>query len=386
MMIRGKLLHSSTPSSLSISQRNDYKMRSTQFIPTRSINQSTYRHHRSKPSTTITMLRNFDLPEVVIFYGMETFVQDGRMEHPKKTSLQPGVSRILQESTETDTCIILLSETYTEHQIQEWLQPQPVYKDILSSSNFHIRSSLDMKDPSMFYGRGHGYAPCPAALMDAIASVEIQPKGFGGSSGFGSKLPVSFDQMKCLSPKKDFGIFRIIGLCTISTISQIFLFFFVVVYESTNIHTFKDPVRSPLPIHSVVFVTGPTSKSRARCSAARLAGMRVMYIEQEGMGTCDADDLVDGVVESLGEEGDWEMITLDDISTPGSFWLNPPNPRDDDGDRVNPEDIVTWFLGERNVLDVKDKNDRGSIESNESVEDELTDDEMADILADLDPL
>jgi len=282
------------------------------------------------------MLRNFDLPEVVIFYGMETFVQDGRMEHPKKTSLQPGVSRILQESTETDTCIILLSETYTEHQIQEWLQPQPVYKDILSSSNFHIRSSLDMKDPSMFYGRGHGYAPCPAALMDAIASVEIQPKGFGGSSGFGSKLP--------------------------------------------------DPVRSPLPIHSVVFVTGPTSKSRARCSAARLAGMRVMYIEQEGMGTCDADDLVDGVVESLGEEGDWEMITLDDISTPGSFWLNPPNPRDDDGDRVNPEDIVTWFLGERNVLDVKDKNDRGSIESNESVEDELTDDEMADILADLDPL
>ena len=47
---------------------------------------------------------------------------------------------------------------------------------------------------------------------------------------------------------------------------------------------------------------------------------------------------------------------------------------------------MTWFLGERNVLDVKDKNDRGSIESNESVEDELTDDEMADILADLDPL
>ena len=74
-------------------------------------------------------------------------------------------------------------------------------------------------------------------------------------------------------------------------------------------------------------MTGPSSGSRARCSAARTAGMRVIYVENVGVGPCDADDLVDGVVSTLGDENDWSIVTIDDISTPGSFWLNPPYPR-----------------------------------------------------------
>jgi hypothetical protein len=35
---------------------------------------------------------------------------------------------------------------------------------------------------------------------------------------------------------------------------------------------------------------------------------------------CTAEDVADGFIESLGTEEDWEMVTLDDISSPGSFW------------------------------------------------------------------
>ena len=147
----------------------------------------------------------------------------------------------------------------------------------------------------------------------------------------------------------------------------------------------KDPIRSPLPKHTVVFVHGPTSKSRARTSAVRLAGMRSIYIEQEGIGSCDADDLADGVVESLGSNDDWETITLDDISTPGSFWLNPPNPRDDDGNRIDLYTIVKTYLNERressdvNMNPLEDQIGPTKIDG-------LDENEFDSILADLDSL
>ena len=144
----------------------------------------------AKRDNTLTMLRNFDLPEAIIFYGMDTFVVPASITNKEKTLLQPGVERLLKEAQEIDTSVILLSESKTEVQIQEFLQQQPFY-DSISAFNLQIRSSLDMLDPSKFLGRGMGHAPCPAALLDAISSVEIHPKGFGGSSGFGTKQAVS---------------------------------------------------------------------------------------------------------------------------------------------------------------------------------------------------
>ena len=145
-------------------------------------------------------------------------------------------------------------------------------------------------------------------------------------------------------------------------------------------------MRSPIPKHAVVFINGPSSTSRARASAARLAGTRVMYIEKDGLGTCDADDLVDGVVESIGTEDDWEMVTLDDISTPGSFWLNPPNPRDDSGDRVDPEDVVAFFLKERNAIGLNAGESLNLNQPSSDMADDLSEKDLEDILADLDSL
>ena len=69
--------------------------------------------------------------------------------------------------------------------------------------------------------------------------------------------------------------------------------------------------------------------------------MRVMYIEEK-IGDCDADDLVDGVITTLDE-----LYGLDDVSTPGQFWLNPPSARDQSGDRVNPWDVADAISRQR---------------------------------------
>ena len=164
----------------------------TQFIP--SVGKRRMKPVPSRQSMPLSMLRNFDLPEVIVFYGMDTFCQKSDAMK-SKSKLQPGVYRILKECEETKTCVILLSESRTELEIHDYLQKQQFY-DSIASFQIHVRSSLDMTDPSKYMGRGIGYAPCPAALLDAISSVEVQPKGFGGSSGFGTKDAVSMSNKK----------------------------------------------------------------------------------------------------------------------------------------------------------------------------------------------
>jgi hypothetical protein len=55
--------------------------------------------------------------------------------------------------------------------------------------------------------------------------------------------------------------------------------------------------------------------------------MRIIYIERRGTGTCDCEDLVDGVISGFVDDTTETVLTIDDIATPGSFWLNPPSPR-----------------------------------------------------------
>jgi hypothetical protein len=55
--------------------------------------------------------------------------------------------------------------------------------------------------------------------------------------------------------------------------------------------------------------------------------MRIIYIERKGIGNCDSEDLVDGVISGFGNDTTESLLTIDDIATPGSFWLNPPYPR-----------------------------------------------------------
>ena len=95
-----------------------------------------------------------------------------------------------------------------------------------------------------------------------------------------------------------------------------------------------------------------------------------------------------------GNDGDtadldyyWESITMDDIATPGSFWLNPPLPKDDDGYRVDVMSIIQSYENAEGKTERKEK------ESNEddttdiyNPDDDDDDDYLASILMDMDPL
>lgn len=122
-----------------------------------------------------------------------------------------------------------------------------------------------------------------------------------------------------------------------------------------------EPPRPPMPARTVVFA-GHTDQTRA----ARAAGMRVLSLNAN-------DQLSDAFV-------DWSEIAdlwLEDIATPGSYWLNPPHPRDDLGAKVDVEQVIEWFRTGSGVVGA----------SNGGKDDgEMSEEEMARILADLDPL
>ena len=118
-------------------------------------------------------------------------------------------------------------------------------------------------------------APCPLALQLVRESVAIVPDSYGGSDGFGRGRQM--------------------------------------------------PERAPLAGRCVV-VAG----DRDSCVAGRSAGMRVVGL----VGDEDLDDASDVSFYELEDE--WEVVTFDDLYTPGSYWVNPPTPRSVDGLHVDP--------------------------------------------------
>lgn len=113
-----------------------------------------------------------------------------------------------------------------------------------------------------------------------------------------------------------------------------------------------DPERPPMPHHTVVFC-----EDIGVTRAARYCGMRVLSFED--------NDLADAIVDEYD-------FYLEDIATPGSFWLNPPYSRDDDGNKVD-------------VFDMMERMERGP-EQDESSSEINEDERLAAILKDLDPL
>ena len=66
---------------------------------------------------------------------------------------------------------------------------------------------------------------------------------------------------------------------------------------------------------------------------------------------CLSDNSIADGVMNFGDYDDtstvprnfWESITVDDIATPGSFWLNPPQPKDDEGNGVDVLSIIEEY-------------------------------------------
>lgn len=229
---------------------------------------------KNRPSSHLSMVRNVDLAECLVFYG------DNVLDESDE-----GLQSLLHECKDTDTALISISNV----------------KDHTQMAAF----------PDVTFRPPTREAPNPRDLWQAIQSVIIQPRPFGGSAGFGSKLP--------------------------------------------------DPERHPMPARTVVFC-----ETVEQTRAARFCGMRVMCFND--------NDLADAIVDEFD-------FYLDDIATPGSFWLNPPHPRDDEGNKVYVEDLIEEF--ETTEKDVTTATNQPT-ESEQR--DEMDDDELQRILVDMAPL
>ena len=88
------------------------------------------------------------------------------------------------------------------------------------------------------------------------------------------------------------------------------------------------PRRAPLAARCVA-----VAASRAACVAARAAGWRVVGLA--GDTDESLDDAADVCFDELEDE--YEAVTFDDLWTPGSYWINPPQPRTLDGRHADPD-------------------------------------------------
>mmetsp|Transcript_9434 Transcript_9434/g.25237 ORF Transcript_9434/g.25237 Transcript_9434/m.25237 type:complete len:276 (-) Transcript_9434:26-853(-) len=217
---------------------------SLNFSPRRVHLRKLLRRKNRKPKRP-TMLRNQDRPELLLFVTTNAARWTDGVE-------RPGVARLVAEAKDAGTPSIWICED----------DPKPVGD---------LKPTPWPNAPSL---------PCPQALQDARASIEIEPDGFGGGMG-----------------------------------------------GAGGTRGRKMPAREPLPARCVVI-----APSREAAIAGRSAGMRVV-------GLCsEAEVTLDGAADVLFDEldDDWDAVTFDDLYTPGSYWVNPPSPRTVDGRHADP--------------------------------------------------
>jgi hypothetical protein len=78
---------------------------------------------------------------------------------------------------------------------------------------------------------------------------------------------------------------------------------------------------------------------------------------------------------------------MDDIATPGSFWLNPPHPRDDESNGVDPEAVIAYYHDQEQEDDPEEcRSPKNTLYSSDDDGDEMSDAQLKAILADMDPL
>ena len=66
----------------------------------------------SASTTKLSMVRNIDLPEAIVFYGIESMMEHNIGDSDDDTSLilRPGIVRLLNECRDVGTAALLLSE------------------------------------------------------------------------------------------------------------------------------------------------------------------------------------------------------------------------------------------------------------------------------------
>ena len=128
-------------------------------------------------------------------------------------------------------------------------------------------------------------------------------------------------------------------------------------------------------------------------SAGRVAGMRLKYVEGNDSSSTsnEIEILANAIIPTLSNENDWDITTLDSMSRPGSYWLNPPNSRDDDENRTHVDGIIYMFEQERLKKDnnhAEDNSKNDFVNKDDDILEYKKDDEcyLSSMLADGDPL
>jgi hypothetical protein len=161
------------------------------------------------------MVRNIDLPEALILYGKDVICDPS-----VANTAREGLSGLLEECHQVQTAVIILLEDGERKSDDATSFVENLFGNPVATP-CHVISQTEAP-------------PNPTDLLNALESVIIQPRAFGGSSGFGSKPP--------------------------------------------------DPERHPEPKHCVVI-----SSTIHQTRAARAVGMRVVSVDPH-------DDLADAVL------------------------------------------------------------------------------------------
>jgi hypothetical protein len=294
---------------------------------------------------TMRMVRNIDLPEAVIFYGTKTIIpsyvadetdedavrrfrEQGRSDggindnDTRVIQARTGLTRFIQECHDIETAVIVLLDRDDDDDEDIGITQQHLQR----SNNYILDAILTEKSsrPCHVFTQTMS-PPDPTDLLDILNLIHIQPKPYGG------------------------------GGTTIG-------------YRRA-----ADPERLLSPQRCVVFTT-----TIPQTRVARALGMRVVSFNMD-------DHLADAALTNASDHDDTEHVALslsvDDIATPGSYWLNPPHPRDDNGNHVSdPYDIM-----KRTTQTTSNPNHFIMRSVNCDVDDEDSED-IRKILADISPL
>jgi hypothetical protein len=270
------------------------------------------------------MVRNIDLPEAVIFYGTKTLVPSYVSNESDDDAIlrfrssefdddasviqaRSGLTRFLQECHDVETAVIVLLDGEDDDDNDIRIDQQ-FYK----RTNSHI---LDAILPDKISRPCHVFKqtvtpPDPTDVLAILNLIYIQPRPYGGSG------------------------------------------------STMGYRRAADPERLIAPQHCVAFTT-TISQTRI----ARALGMRVISMNID-------DHLADAVLMEVDDDVDDNKyvsinLSVDDIATPGSYWLNPPHPRDDNGNQIlDPYDILKattridqGIIQDANSTDGRDEND-----------------------------
>lgn len=291
----------------------------------------------------LSMVRNIDLPEAVIFYGTKTLIpsyvpyesdddailrfRDADFNDDDDATVikaRSGLARFLQECHEIETAVIVLLDGEDDDDGSIGIKQQHTKR-----TNSHVLDAIlnDKISQPCYVFTQTVVPPDPTDLLEILNLIYIQPRPYGSSG------------------------------------------------SSIGYQRAADPERLIAPQHSVVFTT-----TVQQTRIARALGMRVISMNID-------DHLADAVLMDSDDDDDNRNasinLSVDDIATPGSYWLNPPHPRDDDGNQVlDPYKILTNTPSKLFV----DQNYIHSSNSYENFEQDENDDYFQAILADIAPL